>query len=540
MDTRDITFSTAPSAPVPLREVTLRLHPQDNVIIAKIDLSPGTTLESEAHPHTPTPPHLRTQIPVRQPVPSGHKLALQEITIGEPARRYGQVIGFATQAILPGEHVHTHNLGVQDFAREYALGVDAQPVTLVPPGDRRTFLGYRRADGKVGTRNYLAVIPTVNCSAHAAREIARHFTPERLAPFPNVDGVVAFIHHGGCTNRIGSPDYVLIQRTLAGIAHHPNVGACILVGLGCEVNQISDLVANYDLCGPAGAPAGCPPGLVIQDLGGIRKTVRAGIAAVEKLLPAVNGVARTPQPLSELTLALQCGGSDGWSGVTANPVVGLVADAVVRQGGTVLLAETPEIYGAEHLLTRRAVSPEVGEELVAQVRWWEAHARRLGIEIDNNPSPGNKAGGLTTIYEKSLGAVAKAGSTPLTGVYDYAEPVTARGFAFMNTPGNDWVSVTGQVAGGCNLVLFTTGRGSVFGFKPAPCIKISSNSTTYGRMVDDMDLNAGKVLEGVNLHEVAVELLDLVVAVASGQPSKSEAQGVGEVEFSPWNLGGTL
>jgi altronate hydrolase len=497
-------------------------------------------LEPSVHPHTPGSPYLRTQIPVRQPVPSGHKVALQEIAVNEPVRRYGQVIGFATQPILPGEHVHTHNLGVHDFAREYAFGVDVQPVTLVPPGDRRTFLGYRRADGKVGTRNYLAVIPTVNCSAHTARQIARHFTPERLAALPNVDGVVAFTHHGGCTNRIGSPDYVLIQRTLAGIARHPNVGACILVGLGCEVNQISDLVANYDLCGPAGAPTGCAPGLVIQDLGGIRKTVQAGIATVEELLPAVNGVGRTPQPISELTLALQCGGSDGWSGVTANPVVGLVADAVVRQGGTVLLAETPEIYGAEHLLTRRAVSPEVGQRLVAQVRWWEEHARRLGLEIDNNPSPGNKAGGLTTIYEKSLGAVAKAGSTPLTGVYDYAEPVTARGFAFMNSPGNDWVSVTGQVAGGCNLVLFTTGRGSVFGFKPAPCIKISSNSTTYERMIDDMDLNAGKVLEEVDLEEVAAELLDLVVAVASGQRSKSEAQGVGEAEFSPWNLGGTL
>jgi altronate hydrolase len=538
MDTVDISFSTAPSGRVPLRQVALRLHPQDNVAIAKIDLPAGTVLvlEPGAHPHTPRSPHLHAQIPVRQPVPSGHKVALQEITVGEPVRRYGQVIGFATQAILPGDHVHTHNLGVKDFARDYAFGVEVQPVTVASPGDRRTFLGYRRADGKAGTRNYLAVIRTVNCSAHAAREIARNFTPDRLAALPNVDGVVAFTHHGGCTNRIGSPDYALIQRTLAGIARHPNVGACILVGLGCEVNQISDLVANYDLCGPTG----CPPGLVIQDLGGIRKTVQAGIAAVEKLLPAVNGIDRTPQPISELTLALQCGGSDGWSGVTANPVVGLVADAVVQQGGTVLLAETPEIYGAEHLLTRRAVSPEVGQRLVAHVRWWEERARRLGLEIDNNPSPGNKAGGLTTIYEKSLGAVAKAGSTPLTGVYDYAEPVTARGFAFMNSPGNDWVSVTGQVAGGCNLVLFTTGRGSVFGFKPAPCIKISSNSTTYERMVDDMDLNAGRILEGADIEEVAAELLDLVVAIASGQPSKSEDQGVGEAEFSPWNLGGTL
>ena len=530
-----------------LREMALRLHPRDHVAIAKTDLPEGTTLEIDEHLHTPTPhsptstlPHPHTQIVVRQPIPNGHKVALREVAAGEPVRRYGQVIGFARQTILPGEHVHTHNLGMQDFAREYAFGADVRPVTPVPEEDRGTFLGYRRAEGRAGTRNYVAVISTVNCSAHTTRQIAHHFTPARLASYPNVDGVIPFTHHSGCTSRIGSLDYVLLQRTLAGIARHPNVGAYILVGLGCEVNQIGDLVENYDLCSGTGTPPGCPPCLVIQDLGGIRRAVRAGIAAVEKLLLAVDGVGRTPQPISELTLALQCGGSDGWSGITANPVVGLVADAVVRQGGTVVLAETPEIYGAEHLLTRRAVSPEVGQKLVAQVRWWEEHTRRLGIEIDNNPSPGNKAGGLTTIYEKSLGAVVKAGSTPLTGVYDYAEPVTTRGFVFMNSPGNDWVAVTGQVTGGCNLVLFTTGRGSVFGFKPAPCIKISSNSTTYERMMDDMDLNAGKVLEGVALEEVAAELLDLVIAVASGQPSKSEAQGVGEAEFSPWNLGGTL
>jgi altronate hydrolase len=279
---------------------------------------------------------------------------------------------------------------------------------------------------------------------------------------------------------------------------------------------------------------------VIQELGGIRKTVAAGIAAVEELLPLANSVQRTTQPISELMLALQCGGSDGWSGVTANPVVGLVSDELVRQGGTVVLGETPEIYGAEHLLTRRAISPEVGQKLVDKVRWWEQYARQMGFELDNNRSAGNEAGGLTTIYEKSLGAVAKGGSTPLTGVYDYGEPVTVPGFTFMNAPGYDPVSVTGQVAGGCNLVLFTTGRGSVFGFKPAPSIKISTNSDMYARMIDDMDLNAGQVLEGADIEEVAAELLDLVIAVASGQPSKSEAQGVGEAEFSPWSLGGQL
>ncbi len=520
--------------------MAVHLHPQDNVAIAKIALQAGVVLEIERPAGTTGRPGPRARVRVRQPIPSGHKIALREIAADEPVRRYGQLIGFASRAISPGEHVHTHNLGVQDFARALDSGAGVRPVVPVPERERRTFMGYRRADGRVGTRNVVAVISSVNCSAHAALEIAHAFAPERLAPYRNVDGVVAFVHQSGCSSRIGSPDYVFLQRTLAGVARHPNVGACVLVGLGCEVNQIGTLVETYDLCHCGNAPPGCPPALLIQELGGIRKTVEAGIATVEGLLPTVNATVRSAQPVSELVVALQCGGSDGWSGVTANPAIGLVADEVVRQGGTVLLAETPEIYGAEHLLARRAVSQELVEALMAHVRWWEAHTQRLGIRMDNNPSPGNKAGGLTTIYEKSVGAVAKGGSTPLTGVYDYAEPVTARGLTFMNSPGNDWISVTGQVGGGCNLVLFSTGRGSVFGSRLAPCIKVSSNSDTYRRMVDDMDVNASAVLEGTALGDVAAELLDRVVAVASGQPSKSEAQGVGESEFCPWGLGGTL
>jgi altronate dehydratase len=511
-----------PAGRVSLREVAVHLNLNDNVAIAKTALRPDTTLVLDDS----------SEVITCAFIPSGHKIALTAIPVGEVILRYGQIIGFAADEIAPGDHVHTHNVELGTFERDYAFGADARPVNLVPEEERRTFLGYRRSDGRVGTRNFIAVIASVNCSAHTAREIARYFTPQRLAPYPNVDGVIALTHTSGCAYNVASADSQLLMRTLAGMATHPNVAGCIFVGLGCETNQIAELAERFRLEDAAL--------LNIQDLGGIRKTVAAGIEAVEALLPAANAVQRAPQLISDLTLALQCGGSDGWSGVTANPLVGLVADEIVRQGGSVVLAETPEIYGAEPMLTRRAIRAEVGQKLLQKVRWWEDHAARLGEEINNNPSTGNKAGGLTTIYEKSLGAVAKGGSTPLTGVYDYAERITTRGLGFMDSPGYDPVGITGQVAGGCNLVLFTTGRGSVFGFKPAPSIKIATNTRIYEHMSDDMDFNAGRVLERESMNELAADLLDLVIRVASGQPSKSEAQDVGEAEFVPWGLGGIL
>jgi altronate hydrolase len=514
-----------------MEAAVVHLDPQDHVVIAKQKLASGTRLRraSDGGPES--------ALVVREHIPSGHKLALCAIPPGEPVRRYGQVIGFAKTMIQPGEHVHKHNLAMGELTHDYAFGVDVEPVQFVSEGERRTFRGYRRVDGRVGTRNYIAVISTVTCSAHVTQAIARHFTPERLAAYPDVDGVMAVTHQSGCSLVGDGPVHRLLQRTLAGFARHPNVGAAIFVGLGCEVNQIQGLLEREGLMGVGGDT---PLGLVIQELGGTRKTLEAGIAAIEARLPEVNAARRMPQPVAELKLALQCGGSDGWSGVTANPLVGLVSDRVVRQGGTVVLTETTEIYGAEHLLTRRAVSPEVGQKLVEKVRWWEAHTRQHGAKIDNNPTPGNIAGGLTTIYEKSLGSVAKAGRTPLTAVYDYATPISAHGFTFMDGPGNDPVAVTGQIASGCNLVLFTTGRGSVVGFKPAPSLKIASNSDLYRRMPDDMDFDAGRALAGESLDALASELMDLVVAVASGQPSKSEELDFGEAEFSPWLLGELL
>jgi altronate hydrolase len=511
-----------------LYEAAVRLHPDDDVAIAWAGLDGGTflTLEERDRPGE--------RFPVLRPIPGGHKVAVRPVAAGEPVRRYGHVIGFATRAIEPGEHVHTHNLGLGALVQDYAYGADARPVDHAPQRDRRTFLGYRRPGGACGTRNYVAVISTVNCSAHTSQQIARHFSADRLAAYPNVDGVIALAHSTSCAMRPGGPSHALYQRTLVGMARHPNVGASIVVGLGCELCQATELAEAVSLAQPGLRP---PRALSIQEIGGVGKTVAAGIAAVEELLPLVNETGRTPQPISELTLALQCGGSDGWSGVTANPILGCVADEVIRQGGTAVLSETPEVFGAEHLLTRRAASPEVGRRLVEKVRWWEEHARRLQTGLDNNPTPGNVRGGLTTIYEKALGAVAKGGSTPLRAVYEYAETVAERGLVFMDAPGYDPVSVTGQVAGGCNLVLFTTGRGSVLGFRPAPCIKIASNSVMYQHMSADMDFNAGRLAEGSSQEELTGELLDLVVAVASGQPTKSEEQGIGEAEFMPWSLG---
>ena len=516
----------SPPGPVPLNEAVLRLTPQDNVAVALSALRPGMVLvPADA---------AQGSIPVRQFIPTGHKIALQDVATGAPVYRYGQIIGFASEPITAGDHVHTHNVAVLPIDHDDLVVSAAGPVDIVPEAQRRTFQGFKRETGRVGTRNTIAVISTVNCSAHTCREIAAHFTPERLKAYPSVDGVIPIVHTLGCADRVGSPNYALLQRTLAGIARHPNVAGSVIVGLGCEVNQGSELAANFDLNGEDSEF------LSIQDSGGVRKTVAAGIAAVERLLDRAGAYQRSPQPISELMVALQCGGSDSWSGVTANPLIGRVSDELVRQGGTTVLAEVPEIYGAEHLLAQRAVDRSVAQKLLDKIQWWQAHTAMFGLEINNNPSTGNKAGGLTTIYEKSLGAVTKGGSTPLVAVCDYAEPVQARGLVLMNTPGYDPVAVTGQVAGGCTLILFSTGRGSAFGFAPAPSIKIATNTRIFEHMRDDMDFNAGSILDGADPESRAADLLDLLIAVASGQPSKSEAQGIGASEFVPWMLGGVL
>lgn len=526
--TRNVAASGGLAERHSLAEVAVHLHPIDDVAIAKVPLSAGTIL-----PDAPW-----GEVTVVRLIPTGHKVALRAVAQGDAVRRYGHTIGFATAPIAPGDHVHSHNLGVGAMTMDYAFGVDVLPVDYVPAAQRRTFMGFARPNGAVGTRNYIAIISSVNCSASVCRAIADHFrAPAALSAYPTVDGVIALTHKGGCGARYGSAEMGQLQRTLAAFARHSNVGGCIVVGLGCEINQINDMFQNEGL---ALDGQGAIPRLVIQEEGGYHKTVASGIAAVTAMLPRVASAQRTPQSAEHLMVALQCGGSDGWSGVTANPAVGRAADAIVRQGGTVVLGETTEVYGAEYMLTRRAVSREVGEKLIERIDWWEHYTAIQGAEIDNNPSPGNKLGGLTTIFEKSLGAVAKSGSTPLTEVVDYARPVTQKGFVHMDTPGYDPVSVTGQVAGGCNVILFTTGRGSIFGFKPVPSIKIATNPALYAKMIDDMDISAGRALDGATLDEIGGEIFEMVLAVASGQQPKSEQNGVGEEEFNPWVIGAVL
>ena len=499
----------------------IRLSEIDNVVTVTAELDSGVEVE---------------QVTTVGLVPRSHKIATAEIRQGEAVRKYAQIIGYASRDIRPGEHVHTHNVDFRNTSADYEFATDLKPVDVVSELARDTFMGYRRENGKVGTRNYIGILTSVNCSATAARMIASAFGSEEMANYPNVDGVVAFVHGTGCGMAGQGEGFDALQRVLWGYARNPNHAGIVMVGLGCEMNQIDWLLEAYGLKqGPLFKA------MNIQDTEGFAKTVETGIEMVRAMLPEANKCQREPCPVSELMVALQCGGSDALSGITANPALGYACDLLVAQGGTAVLAETPEIYGAEHLLTRRACDEKTGEKLIQLIKWWEDYTACNKGSMDNNPSPGNKRGGLTTILEKSLGAAAKGGTTPLNGVYRYAEPVTAKGFTFMDSPGYDPASVTGQIASGCNLVTFTTGRGSAFGSKPSPCVKIATNTEMYTRLIDDMDINAGAMLtEDLSLEEKGREIYQLLLDVASGRQSKSEAQGLGDYEFVPWQIGATM
>ena len=467
-------------------------------------------------------------------IPRSHKIATLDIVEGAQVLRYGQAIGKATAFIAAGSHVHDHNMNMSKHDVDYNFASASHPLPSLTRD--RTFMGYHREDGRVGTRNYIGVLTSVNCSGSVARFIAEEAEKSGLLDaFPNVDGIVPIVHNSGCGMASRGEGYDILLRTLAGYARHPNFGGILLVGLGCEVLQLADLVGDRKITAD-----GALRYMTIQQTGGTRRTIEAGQNHLESLAALANRATRAPAPVSELVLGMQCGGSDGYSGFTANPALGVASDLLVRHGGTSILSETSEIYGAEHLLTSRAVSSEVGQALVDKLKWWEGYCTRNGVTMDNNPSPGNKRGGPTTILEKSLGAVSKSGKAPLSGVFEYAAPLTSNGFVFMDSPGYDPCSVTGQIASGATLIAFTTGRGSVSGYKPAPCIKLSSNTDMFVRMGEDMDVNCGDIAEGASLTVKGAEIFENLVAVASGTPSKSEQLGFGGVEFVPWQIGAVM
>jgi altronate hydrolase len=502
----------------------LLLNPTDPLVVATRDLAVGEAIG------------IGQVTPVER-IGRGHKLAIKPIAQGMPVRKLGQIIGMATQSIAPGQHVHVHNVEFRPSEADHAIGGQRGNFPVLPEHEAATFRGIRRADGTVATRNFIGVLTTVNCSAQVARMISDHFRmTDALKDYPNVDGVVALTHKSGCAGGDDSEGTRILRRTVGGYAKHANFAAVLIIGLGCESNQLPRLVTEEGLRTGQRIHA-----LIIQESGGTRKTVEAGIAKIMELLPEANAVKREILPAKYLTLGLQCGGSDGFSAITANPALGVAADLLVRNGGTSILSETPEIYGAEHMLLGRAVSDEVGKKLLDLLRWWENYAAKGNESLDNNPSPGNKAGGLTTILEKSLGAAAKGGHSDLVEVYKYAEPVAKRGFVFMDTPGYDPVSVTGQVAGGANIICFTTGRGSCFGCKPAPSLKLATNTPMYNRMADDMDINCGEILDGgASVEEMGERIFRMILDTASGKRSRSEILGYGEDEFAPWHLGATL
>ncbi|MBO6781790.1 MAG: altronate dehydratase [Alphaproteobacteria bacterium] len=505
-------------------KLSIRLNDNDNVVVARAEIMPGTSIPGE-------------NVQTSAPIPRGHKIATRAIAKGETVTKYDQIIGYAMEDIAPGDHVHTHNCEFRMVDRDYQFATDLRDTPMVPEDERRTFEGFVRKNGSVGTRNYIGILTSVNCSATVAKYIADSFNSTgKLADYPNIDGVSAFVHATGCGMADSGDGYANLQRTLWGYARHPNFAGVLIVGLGCEVNQIPFLLDAYGL-----EINDTFQTMTIQESGGTRKTVDEAIERISAMLEPANAATRSTVPASELTVALQCGGSDAYSGITANPALGNAVDRLVANGGTGILAETPEIYGAEHLLTRRAINAEVGQKLVDRIKWWEDYTARNHGSMDNNPSPGNKAGGLTTILEKSLGAAAKGGTTNLTGVYKYAEPVDTKGFVFMDSPGFDPASITGEVASGANLVCFTTGRGSVYGCKPAPSIKLATNTPMYESMSEDMDINAGKIADGdATIQDVGEEIFDYMLEIASGRQSKSEELGFGDNEFIPWQVGAVM
>ena len=502
------------------RNPVIRLDPADNVAVAREDIAAGTEIPSEG-------------IKTNHDIPMGHKVATHAIAKGDPVRKYDTTIGFAGEDIVPGDWLHTHNVLMDDFQKDYRYAQDYVAAELLPPEQRATFMGYPRADGRYGTRNMIGIFITVNCAATVARKISRYFDEERLADYPNVDGVVAFIHEQGCGMEQTGEPLDLLRRTLAGYIRHPNTAGALVCSLGCERNNLSKFMEAESL-----ATGKMLRTVTMQQIGGTMNAVEEGKAVIREMLEEANKIERETASAEHIMIGLQCGGSDGFSGMSANPALGKTVDILVRNGGTAILSETSELYGIEHTLTSRAKSETVGRQFIDRINWWLEYNKGRDTQINGTVSPGNQAGGLANVIEKSLGGSKKGGSTGINAVYEYAYPVTEKGLVLMDTPGFDPVSATGQIAGGANMICFTTGRGSCFGSYPSPTIKLASNSTMYTRMHGDMDINCGKVIDGEKtLDEMGEEIFEKILAVASGELSKSELLGVGEEEFAPWQIG---
>ncbi|WP_422077570.1 UxaA family hydrolase [Vannielia sp.] len=500
----------------------IRLDEADNVVVARVEIAAGTTVASEG-------------VVTLHDVPLGHKIATRAIRKGEPVLKYATIIGFAGEDIAPGTWLHSHNVLVDDFQKDYRFSKDYVETPVLPEEERARFMGIRRKDGRIGTRNYIGIFITVNCSATVARKISAYFDEERLEKWPNVDGVVAFVHQQGCGMEMTGEPMDLLRRTLAGYIRHPNTAGALVCSLGCERNNLGEFFEKESLESGKMLRA-----ITMQHVGGTAAAVEEGKRVIREMLDEANAIEREPVSAEHLMVGLQCGGSDGFSGLSANPALGKAVDILVKHGGTAILSETPELYGVEHTLTARAKTPEVGQKFIERINWWLKYNEGRDVQMNGRVSPGNNAGGLANVIEKSLGGSKKGGSTGINAVYEYAHPVVEKGLVIMDTPGYDPVSATGQIAGGANLVCFTTGRGSCFGSMPAPTIKLATNTPMYGRMTGDMDVNCGTVIDGdKSLDEVGQEIFEKMLAVASGEKSKSEALGVGEEEFAPWPIGVT-
>jgi altronate hydrolase len=494
------------------------VHAEDDVAVAVRELAAGDRVEVAGR-----------VIELTEPIPRGHKVALRAVRAGESVRKFGWPIGRATRDIAAGTLVHTGNLATRlDGLDEYryqpdvnALEVAAHPAASKGPD---TFMGYRRADGRVGTRNEIWILCTVGCVARTAERIARL----GAAQFGGqVDGIHAFTHPFGCS-QLGD-DLKRTRRVLASLAMHPNAGGVLIVGLGCESNQLDRLLATME-----GVDRSRLRAFTAQSAG---DETEEGLAALDELVRIASRDRREPCPLSALTIGLKCGGSDGLSGITANPLVGHVANRISAAGGTPILTEIPEVFGAEQLLMQRAVSENVFHGIVSVVNDFKRYFLDNGQPIYENPSPGNIAGGITTLEEKSLGAVQKGGRAPVTQVLRYGERATLPGLALLEAPGNDAVSSTALVAAGATVLLFTTGRGTPLGF-PVPTLKISSNSALAQKKGHWIDFDAGTVLAGKKMHDAGEELMRLVIETASGTPARNEVNG--EREISLWKSGVTL